>query len=101
MILFCKRIVSSLRETIAKNSSMYQELQKTQQLLALAAQALAEKGDPRIMQALAGEQPQEAPIVRGVNTQKQEIGHFGEVLESDTTQAGKAKKQSRESTEVK
>ena len=41
-----------VRESIQSNSTMYQQLQQMQQLVALAAQALAEKGDTRMLEAV-------------------------------------------------
>lgn len=41
-----------IRQMIQQNGSMYQQMQQMQQLLMMSAQALAEKGDPRVLQAL-------------------------------------------------
>ena len=41
-----------VRQKIAENGTIQDQLNQMQQMLALAGQALAEKGDPRVMQAL-------------------------------------------------
>ena len=41
-----------VREHIQNNAMMYQQLQQMQQLVAMSAQALAEKGDTRVLDAL-------------------------------------------------
>jgi hypothetical protein len=43
-----------IRQGIQKNSMLYQQLQQMQQALQLSAQALADHGDPRVLQALGG-----------------------------------------------
>ena len=48
-----------VRQSISRNGDMYQQLQKMQQMLAMTAQALAEKGDPRVLEALS---QQSAPV---------------------------------------
>lgn len=45
-----------IRQMIQQNGSMYQQMQQMQQLLMMSAQALAEKGDPRVLQALQQQQ---------------------------------------------
>ena len=41
-----------VRQAVQQNGGMMQQLQQMQQLLTMSAQALAEKGDPRVLQAL-------------------------------------------------
>lgn len=41
-----------VRETIQKNGGLYQQLQQMQQLVIMSAQALAEKGDTRVLEAV-------------------------------------------------
>lgn len=41
-----------VRETISQNGTMFQKLQQMQQIASLAAQALAEAGDTRVLQAM-------------------------------------------------
>lgn len=41
-----------VRESIKNNGTMYEQLQQMQQLVIMAAQALAEKGDARVLQAV-------------------------------------------------
>ena len=43
-----------IRQGIQKNSMMFQQMQQMQQALNLSAQALAERGDTRVLQALGG-----------------------------------------------
>lgn len=49
-----------VRQTISRNGDLYQKLQQMQSALAMAAQALAEKGDTRVLQALQQTAPVEA-----------------------------------------
>ncbi len=41
-----------VRESIKRNGTMFEQLQQMQQLVVMAAQALAEKGDARVLQAV-------------------------------------------------
>ena len=43
-----------IRQGIQKNSDLYQQMQQLTQIATLSAQALAEKGDTRVLQALQG-----------------------------------------------
>lgn len=82
-----------VRETIQNNGTMYQQLQQLTQIATLAAQALAEKGDTRVMQAL-----QQSGIVEPTTAQTAPKAETGEEGDSQAVQAAN---KSREATSVK
>ena len=66
-----------VRQTIQNNGGMYQQLQQMQQLVVMAGQALAAKGDPRVLEAVQqmgiGEPQQgggRTPVPKEVNMEK-------------------------------
>lgn len=66
-----------VRQTIQNNGGMYQQLQQMQQLVMMAGEALAAKGDPRVLQAVQqmgiGEPQQgggRTPVPKEVNMEK-------------------------------
>lgn len=94
-----------VKETIQKNGTMFEQLQQLKQLLALSAQALAENGDTRVLQALNSSgllQPKgNAAVPEGGGTQVLEADSLGKAIPNGNTAGEKARRGAAKATEVK
>ena len=69
-----------VRQSISRNGDMYLQLQQMQQTLAMTAQALAEKGDPRVLEAIS---QQSAPAQTASVPQSTKKIDMGEIYDQN------------------
>ena len=87
------------KERIQANGTMFEQLQQLQQQVAMMAQALAERGDPRVLEALQGQSEESGqPPATGGAAQTSNVDANGEAF--GNSQADKMRRRIQHQTEV-